>query len=115
MIEEQTNAKALLGQIILSLPALICFGLVVRDMFQQDKKGLGIGCIILFFVLGIGPFIALVWGWMGNSSTKLMISSLENVVFSHALDMPVINFSLLNSSLLPSFLITEIGIVSTLS
>ena len=73
MIGEQANAKALLGQIILSLPALICFGLVVRDMFQQDKRGLGIGCIILFFVLGIGPFIALVWGWMGNSSTKLMI------------------------------------------
>ena len=73
MIEEQINAKALLGQLILSLPALICFGFVVRDMFQQDKKGLGIGCIILTFVLGIGPFIALVWGWMGNSSTKLMI------------------------------------------
>ena len=48
-------------------------------------------------------------------STKLIIDSLENVVFSHALDIPVTNLSLLNNYLLPSFLRTEIGIVSTLS
>ena len=35
------------------------------------------------------------------ASTKLTIASLENVVFSHALEIPVTNLSLLNNSLLP--------------
>ena len=51
----------------------------------------------------------------GSSANLLMIASLVKVVFSQAREMPENNFSLLNNSLLPSFLITETGIVSTLS
>ena len=47
--------------------------------------------------------------------TQEEFASLLKVVFSQALDMPVNSFCLLNNSLLPSFLITETGIVSTLS
>ena len=48
-------------------------------------------------------------------STKLIIASLVKLVFSQALEIPVNNFCLLNSSLFPSFFMTETGIVSTLS
>ena len=49
---------------LLGLGSLICFILVLVQMFQRGKTGLGIACILLVFVCGIGGLIAFIYGWM---------------------------------------------------
>jgi len=59
-------------QLSLAIGSLVCLILVVKDMFAEGKTGLGIACIVLTFVCGIGSLIAFVWGWM-NTGGKVMI------------------------------------------
>jgi hypothetical protein len=46
------------------LAAFVCYVLVLVQMFQHGKTGLGIACIVLLFCCGIGYLIAFVYGWM---------------------------------------------------
>jgi hypothetical protein len=50
--------------VLLSLGSLVCFIMVLIQMFQRGKTGLGIACIILAFFCGIGALIAFIYGWM---------------------------------------------------
>lgn len=61
---------------VLSLGALICFIMVLVQMFKRGQTGLGIACIVLTFC-GIGPLVALVYGWIKSSEwgiQKLMLA-----------------------------------------
>lgn len=51
----------LLVAIACSIGGLVCFILVVIQMFKNEQTGLGIACIIL---AGIGYLIAFVYGWI---------------------------------------------------
>ena len=60
-------------QLVLALPSLVCLIIVIVNMFQNGKTGLGIATIILTFLCGIGSLIAFIWGWM-NVGGKVMIA-----------------------------------------
>ena len=60
-------------QLVLALPSLVCLIIVIVNMFQNGKTGLGIATIILTFLCGIGSMIAFIWGWM-NVGGKVMIA-----------------------------------------
>jgi len=60
-------------QLVLALPSLVCLVLVIINMFQNGKTGLGIATVVLTFLCGIGSLIAFVWGWM-NMGGKVMIT-----------------------------------------
>ena len=51
-------------QAVVGLGSLVCFILVLIQMFQRGQTGLGIACIVLIFCVGIGALIAFVYGWM---------------------------------------------------
>lgn len=52
---------------------LICFIMVVMHFFKTDQKGLGIACIVLVFVCGIGGLVAFVKGWMDGLGTVMWV------------------------------------------
>tara|TARA_Y100001938_G_scaffold120126_1_gene166644 strand:+ start:158 stop:412 length:255 start_codon:yes stop_codon:yes gene_type:complete len=60
-------------QLVLALPSLVCLIIVIVNMFQNGKTGLGITTIILTLLCGIGSLIAFIWGWM-NVGGKVMIA-----------------------------------------
>ena len=60
-------------QLVLALPSLVCLIIVIVNMFENGKTGLGIATIILTFLCGIGSLIAFIWGWM-NVGGKVMIA-----------------------------------------
>ena len=49
---------------VAGLGSLICFILVVIQMFQRGHTGLAITCIVLAFCCWIGGFIAFIYGWV---------------------------------------------------
>jgi uncharacterized membrane protein len=49
---------------ILGLGSLICYILVIVKMFQNDKAGLAIACLLLLLLCGIGGLVAFIIGWM---------------------------------------------------
>jgi hypothetical protein len=51
-------------QAVVGIGSLVCFILVLIQMFQHGQTGLGIACIVLIFCVGIGALIAFVYGWM---------------------------------------------------
>ena len=62
-------------QLVLALPSLVCLVIAWVAMFQQGKTGLGIACILLTFLCGIGGLITFIWGWMSNNvNIKVMIA-----------------------------------------
>ena len=62
-------------QLVLALPSLVCLIIAWVAMFQQGKTGLGIACILLPFLCGIGGLITFIWGWMSNNvNIKVMIA-----------------------------------------
>lgn len=44
--------------VVCSIGFLVCFILVVIQMFQNEQKGMGIACIVLIFVCGIGGLVS---------------------------------------------------------
>ena len=54
----------LLVAIACGIGGLVCFILVVVQMFKNEETTLGIVCIILAFCTGIGYLIAFVYGWI---------------------------------------------------
>jgi hypothetical protein len=59
---------------LLGIAELVCFVLVVVKMIQAGEQSMGIACIILKFVCGIGGLVAFVYGWM--NATKWNIKNL---------------------------------------
>ena len=49
---------------VCGIGSLICFILVLVQMFQRGQTSLGVACIVLVFCCGIGGLIAFVYGWM---------------------------------------------------
>ena len=62
-------------QLVLAVPSLVFLILAWIQMFKQGKTGLGIACILLTFLCGIGGLITFIWGWMSNNvNVKIMIA-----------------------------------------
>ena len=59
--------------VIAGLGSLVCFILVLIHLFQSGETGLGIACIVLVFVCGIGALIAFVKGWMDDLGTVMWV------------------------------------------
>jgi hypothetical protein len=45
------------------LVSIVCFVLVLIQMFQRGKAGLAIACIVLSLCCGLGGLIAFIYGW----------------------------------------------------
>jgi hypothetical protein len=66
------SAKRIQGMIALfqligglaGIGSLICFIMVLVKMFQNGQTGLGVACIVLIFLCGIGGLIAFIMGWI---------------------------------------------------
>ncbi|MBL8825742.1 MAG: hypothetical protein JNM18_02065 [Planctomycetaceae bacterium] len=64
-----------LVQVVIGIGSLVCFVMVLIQMFQRGQTGVGIASIVLS-LCGIGPLIALVYGWIKASEwgiQKLML------------------------------------------
>jgi hypothetical protein len=61
-IMSDTLASTIIG--LATLVSLVCFVLVLIQMFQHGKTGLGIVCAVLFLCCGLGWLITFVYGWM---------------------------------------------------
>ena len=59
---------------LLGIAELLCFALVVVKMIQAGEQSMGIACIILKFICGIGGLVAFVYGWM--NATKWGIKNI---------------------------------------
>jgi hypothetical protein len=57
-----TLAGAVVG--LASLVSLICFILVLIQMFQRGQTGMGIACVALSLCCGLGGLITFVYGWV---------------------------------------------------
>ena len=67
---------ALLGTIlgaVAGIGSLVCFVIVVIHLFKSDQAGMGIACILLIFVCGIGGLVAFVKGWMDGLGTVMYV------------------------------------------
>lgn len=57
--------------IALSIVSLVCFILVLVQMFKRDQANLGIICIVLTLCTGVGPLVAFIYGWMKATEWNL--------------------------------------------
>jgi hypothetical protein len=53
-----------LVSVLAGLGSVLCYILVLVHLFQSDQKGLGIVCILLTFLCGIGALLAFIKGWI---------------------------------------------------
>jgi hypothetical protein len=53
-------------QVIGGIGILVCYILVLVQMFRRGRTGLAIACIVLFFCFGIGGLISFIVGWMNH-------------------------------------------------
>ncbi|HVS36441.1 MAG TPA: hypothetical protein VMS17_12820 [Gemmataceae bacterium] len=49
---------------VAGVASLVCFILVLVQMFQRGQTGLAVACIVLVFCGGIGALIAFIYGWV---------------------------------------------------
>src|SRR5262245_20758577 len=56
---------------LVGLPALVCYAVVVRRMSQRKRKGLARACVWLLPVLGLGFWMAFVFGWVKANEWRL--------------------------------------------
>ena len=49
---------------ICAIVSLVCYILVIVQMFQRGKTGLGIACLLLLLLCGLGGLVAFIYGWM---------------------------------------------------
>ncbi|HEV3005922.1 MAG TPA: hypothetical protein VGX78_15755 [Pirellulales bacterium] len=57
--------------IAVGVGSLVCFILVLIQMFKRGEQTLGIVCIVLAICTGIGALIAFVYGWVKASEWGL--------------------------------------------
>jgi hypothetical protein len=55
---------------LVGLAELVCFILVLVNMFQAGQTGLGVACIVLA-LCGIGFLIAFIMGWINAGAWKI--------------------------------------------
>src|SRR5438477_12228825 len=55
---------------IASIVSLVCFVMVLVQMFQRGQSGLGIATILLLFC-GVGGILAFVYGWVKSTEWNL--------------------------------------------
>ena len=63
--------------VVVGIVSLVCFILVLVEMFRREQTGLAIACIVLALCSGIGTLIAFVYGWIKArewSLQKVMLS-----------------------------------------
>jgi len=53
--------------IVCGIISLVCFIMVVIQMFQHGQTGLGVACLVLI-LCGIGGLIAFIVGWINSAS-----------------------------------------------
>lgn len=77
---------------ICAIVSLVCFILVIVQMFQRGKTGLAIACLLLLLVCGVGGLVTFILGWMNASqwgiknimlawTGAIVVSLLCNVAF----------------------------------
>jgi hypothetical protein len=49
---------------ICGIVSLVCYIMVIVQMFQRGKTGLGIACLVLLLLCGLGGLIAFIVGWV---------------------------------------------------
>ena len=70
-------------QWILAIPSLVFLIMAWVQMFKQGKTGLGVACILLSFLCGIGGLITFIWGWMSNNvDFKIMVAWTALIILS---------------------------------
>jgi hypothetical protein len=52
---------------ICGIGSLVCFILVIVKMFQNGENGLGIACLLLLLLCGIGFLVTFIYGWINVS------------------------------------------------
>ena len=57
--------------VVCIIGSLVCFILVLIQMFQNDQTGMGIACIVLGLVCGIGGLVAFIVGWMNAAKWNI--------------------------------------------
>ncbi|MDP6467882.1 MAG: hypothetical protein QF918_09090 [Pirellulaceae bacterium] len=57
------------------LVSLVCFIMVIVQMFKRDESTMGIVCIVTILCCGIGSLIAFVYGW-----TKAAAWDIKNIM-----------------------------------
>jgi hypothetical protein len=65
--KERSTAMLILLQLIggiCGIASLVCYILVIVQMFQRGKTGLAIACLLLLLLCGVGGLIAFIYGWM---------------------------------------------------
>jgi hypothetical protein len=60
-----------LAALAISICSLVCFVMVLIQMFNRGEQTMGIVCIVLAFCSGIGTLIAFVYGWIKASEWGL--------------------------------------------
>ena len=56
---------------VVGIAWLVCFILVIVQMFQHGQTGLGVACLVGFILCGIGYFVAFVYGWMKSNEWRI--------------------------------------------
>ena len=69
----QFNPFGALGiiSILFGVVSLVCYIMVVIQMFQHGQSGLGIAAIVLLHCFGIGALLAFVYGWVKAGEWKI--------------------------------------------
>jgi hypothetical protein len=49
---------------ICGIVSLVCYILVIVQMFQRGKTGLAIACLLLLLACGLGGLVAFIYGWV---------------------------------------------------
>jgi hypothetical protein len=79
---------------VLGIISLICYVLVLIQMFQHGKTGLAIACIVLLFCCGIGALIVFIYGWMNAKQWNFSnIMTIWTICFVVNLVLGGLNFS----------------------
>lgn len=58
------DTLALILGSLAGLVSLVCYVLVIIQMFQHGQTGLAVVCLVLLLCCGLGGLIAFVFGWM---------------------------------------------------
>jgi hypothetical protein len=56
---------------ICGIVSLVCYILVIVQMFQRGKTGMGIACLLLLLLCGLGGLIAFIYGWMNANEWRI--------------------------------------------
>lgn len=57
--------------LLLAIGSLVCFVMVLIQMFQAGEQTLGIICIVLVLCGGIGSLIAFIFGWINANKWNI--------------------------------------------